>query len=78
VASIGTPLDNAIGYGCWHVARLLVTRGAKVDKAWHAAALGMLSRLAVLTVAVAVRRGQDPGPVGLCARERSAARSACY
>ena len=31
--SIGTPLDNAIGYGCWHVARLLVTRGARVDKA---------------------------------------------
>src|ERR1700755_2788070 len=46
--SIGTPLDNAIGYGCWHVARLLVTRGARVDKAWHAAALGMLGRLAAL------------------------------
>jgi ankyrin repeat protein len=43
--SIGTPLDNAIGYGCWHVARLLVERGAKVDKLWHAAALGMLPRL---------------------------------
>ncbi len=43
--SIGTPLDNAIGYGCWHVARLLVQRGAKVDKLWHAAALGMLARL---------------------------------
>lgn len=43
--SIGTPLDNAIGYGCWHVARLLVARGARVDKAWHAAALGMLGRL---------------------------------
>ena len=43
--SIGTPLDNAIGYGCWHVARLLVQRGAKVDKLWHAAALGMLDRL---------------------------------
>ena len=43
--SIGTPLDNAIGYGCWHVARLLVQRGAKVDKLWHAAALGMLERL---------------------------------
>ena len=43
--SIGTPLDNAIGYGCWHVARLLVARGARVDKAWHAAALGMLDRL---------------------------------
>ena len=26
--SIGSPLDNAVGYGCWHVARLLVTRGA--------------------------------------------------
>lgn len=43
--SIGTPLDNAIGYACWHVARLLVTRGAGVDKLWHAAALGMLKRL---------------------------------
>jgi uncharacterized protein len=43
--SIGTPLDNAIGYGCWHVARLLVERGAPVDALWHAAALGMLDRL---------------------------------
>jgi len=43
--SIGTPLDNAIGYGCWHVARLLAARGARVDKLWHAAALGMLDRL---------------------------------
>jgi ankyrin repeat protein len=43
--SIGTPLDNAVGYACWHVARLLVTRGAEVDKAWQAAALGMLARL---------------------------------
>lgn len=43
--SIGTPLDNSIGYGCWHVARLLVDRGARVDALWHAAALGMLSRL---------------------------------
>jgi ankyrin repeat protein len=36
--SIGTPLDNAIGYGCWHVARLLVASGARVDKLWHPAA----------------------------------------
>lgn len=43
--SIGTPLDNAVGYDCWHVARLLVASGARVDKAWHAAALGMLRRL---------------------------------
>ena len=43
--SIGTPLDNAIGYACWHVARLLVQRGARVDKLWHAAALGMVGRL---------------------------------
>ena len=39
----GTPLDNAVGYGCWHVARLLVERGARVNKLWHAAALGMMS-----------------------------------
>ena len=43
--SIGTPLDNAVGYGCWHVARLLVARGARVDELWHAAALGLLTRL---------------------------------
>jgi ankyrin repeat protein len=43
--SIGTPLDNAIGYGCWHVARRLVERGARVDKLWHAAALGLMSRV---------------------------------
>ncbi len=43
--SIGTPLDNAIGYGCWHVARLLVARGARVEKLWHAAALGLRGRM---------------------------------
>ena len=43
--SIGSPLDNAIGYGCWQVARLLAARGAHVDKLWHAGALGMLDRL---------------------------------
>ncbi|MBI1178331.1 hypothetical protein GC207_12920 [bacterium] len=39
----GTALENAIGYGCWRVARLLVDRGAKVEKLWHAAGLGMTS-----------------------------------
>ncbi|MEN3283342.1 MAG: uncharacterized protein V7607_4482 [Solirubrobacteraceae bacterium] len=43
--SIGTPLDNAIGYGCWHVARLLVARGVQVERLWHAAALGMVERM---------------------------------
>jgi uncharacterized protein len=43
--SIGTPLENAIGYGCWNVAGLLVERGARVDKLWPAAALGMVDRL---------------------------------
>jgi len=43
--SIGSPLDNAVGYGCWHVAALLAARGARVDKLWHAAALGQLDRL---------------------------------
>jgi hypothetical protein len=49
--SIGTPLDNAIGYGCWNVARLLAERGARVEKLWHAAALGMLDRLQELVSA---------------------------
>jgi ankyrin repeat protein len=49
--SIGTQLDNAVGYGCWHVARLLVERGAPVDKLWHAGALGMLGRLEELLAA---------------------------
>ena len=48
--SIGTPLDNAIGYACWHVARLLATRGARIEKVWHAAALGVLETLETLLV----------------------------
>ena len=48
--SIGTPLDNAVGYGCWHVARLLVARGARVDSLWTAAALGILPRVGELLV----------------------------
>jgi ankyrin repeat protein len=51
----GTALDNAIGYGCWHVARLLVSRGAPVAKLWHAAALGMMPRVAEFLA-------RDPGP----------------
>jgi ankyrin repeat protein len=43
--SIGTPLGNAVGYGCWRVARLLVDRGARVDRLWHAAGLGLLARV---------------------------------
>ena len=39
----GTALENAIGYGCWRVARLLLDHGAKVEKLWQAAALGMTS-----------------------------------
>lgn len=41
----GTPLDDAVGYGCWNVARLLVERGARVESLWHAAALGMTARV---------------------------------
>jgi uncharacterized protein len=46
--SIGTPLDNAVGYGCWHVAQLLAAAGARIDKLWHAAALGRLDRIETL------------------------------
>lgn len=53
----GTALENAVGYGCWRVARLLLAHGAKVEKLWHAAGLGM----------TAVVRGffeHDPAPTG--------------
>jgi hypothetical protein len=47
----GTPLDDAVGYGCWQAARLLVERGARVDPLWHAAALGMIPRAQELLAA---------------------------
>jgi hypothetical protein len=47
----GTPLDDAVGYGCWQAARLLVDRGARVERLWHAAALGMFSRVDELLAA---------------------------
>jgi uncharacterized protein len=47
----GSALDDAVGYGCWQVARLLVERGARVDRLWHAAALGMRSRAEELIAA---------------------------
>lgn len=53
--SMGTPLGNAVGYACWHVARLLVARGAIVDQPWQAAALGLTSRLEHLL-------GDQPAP----------------
>lgn len=56
--SIGTPLDNAIGYACWNVARLLVDRGATVARPWQAAALGMLDRLEQLV-------GDRPDPTAV-------------
>jgi uncharacterized protein len=47
----GGPLDDAVGYGCWQVARLLVERGARVDRLWQAAALSIRSRLDELIAA---------------------------
>ena len=44
----GSPLNNAVGYGCRHVARLLVERGATVGELWLAAALGMDQRVEAL------------------------------
>ena len=53
--TIGTPLGNAVGYGCWNVARLLVQRGARVSKLWHAAALGLMPQVEEFLAA-------SPGP----------------
>jgi uncharacterized protein len=55
----GTPLDNAVGYGCWHVARRLVERGARVDRLWHAAALGLLPRLEELLASSPARAQEE-------------------
>ena len=49
----GSPLDDAVGYGCWQVARLLIELGARVDRLWQAAALGLRSRLDELIAAEA-------------------------
>src|SRR5882724_937037 len=49
--SIGTPLANAVGYGCWNVARLLVARGARVEYLWQAAGLGLIGRIEQLLAA---------------------------
>ena len=46
----GTPLDDAVGYGCWQVARLLVERGARIDMG-QAAALGLMTRVGELVAA---------------------------
>lgn len=48
---IGTPLDNAVAFGCWHVARRLVAAGAPIDDLWHAAGLGDLGRMDELLAA---------------------------
>jgi ankyrin repeat protein len=49
----GSPLDDAVGYGYWQVARLLIERGARVDRLWQAAALGIRSRVDELIAAEA-------------------------
>jgi uncharacterized protein len=38
------PLDDAVGYGQWRVARRLVGRGART-RLWPAAALGLMGRV---------------------------------
>ena len=40
----GTAMDDAVGYGQFHVARRLVERGGRT-KLWHAAALGLMDRV---------------------------------
>jgi uncharacterized protein len=47
----GPPLVNAVAYGCWQVARLLVARGAHIGSLWQAAALGDQARVDELLAA---------------------------
>jgi uncharacterized protein len=55
----GTALDNAVGYGCWRVAYLLVERGAHVTKLWQAAGLGMMPRVEEMLAVVAPPTAED-------------------
>jgi ankyrin repeat protein len=57
--SIGTPLQNAVGYGCWQVARLLVRRGAQAGTLWEAAALGLTARVDELLAAAPAPSPED-------------------
>jgi uncharacterized protein len=41
----GTPLDDAVAFGQWRAARRLAERGAQTAL-WHAAALGLMDRVA--------------------------------
>jgi ankyrin repeat protein len=50
----GGPIDDAVGYGCWHVARLLAARGARLSL-WQAAALGKLTQVEAML-------GAQPAP----------------
>jgi ankyrin repeat protein len=47
----GSPIQNAVGYGCWHVARRLLQAGATVNTLWEAAALGLQTRVEQLVAA---------------------------
>lgn len=55
----GSPLENAVGYGCWHVARLLVESGARVDRLWLAAALGLLPGVEELLTGIPAPTAED-------------------
>jgi ankyrin repeat protein len=51
----GTPLDDAVAFGQWQAARRLVERGTHT-RLWHAAALGLMDRLAQFFVVSAPPR----------------------
>ena len=40
----GSPLSDAVAFGCWHAARRLVERGAR-SNLWQSAALGRMDRV---------------------------------
>jgi ankyrin repeat protein len=55
----GTPLENAVGSGCWRVAYMLVTREARMEKPWIAAAVGRTSQLEAFFAGKLVLSSQD-------------------
>ena len=81
--ALGPPLANAVGYGCWHVARLLVARGARAGALWEAAAVGDRPRVEELLAAdpprqptISTRRSGRPATAGSAGWPRTSWRAA--
>ena len=74
--SIGTPLENAVGYGCWHVARLLAARGRGSTscgwrRRWASSTVSTRCSTKALRQKRCRRRSGTPAPVASAERRNA-------